>query len=467
MKNRVKHIHFIGIGGSGMCGIAEVLHNLGYQISGSDIVRSMNTKHLQAIGVKVLEGHRPEYIAGADVIVTSTAISGDNLELMSALEANIPVIPRALMLSELMRFKRGIAVAGTHGKTTTTSMLASILDAGDFDPTYIIGGRLNSVATNAKLGEGQFIIAEADESDASFLYLTPVFSIVTNIDEDHMETYDFSIEKLRQTFIDFIHRLPFYGKAFLCLDNVHIKSILPYIKKPYNTYGLTQESDIFATDIKVQGTQMNFIVNARSANELSQFPITLNFPGRHSVLNALAAIGVALECGTKIAAIQAGLMKFQGIERRFQLYGEIKLPEKKGNALIVDDYGHHPTEIKLTILAARDAYPDKRLVLVFQPHRYTRTRDLFEDFIEVFNMSDVLVLTEVYAAGETPIIAADSKTLARSIRHQSHMSLVYQGDIDKIASSVLDIARDNDLILIMGAGSISKVASQLIDISNK
>ncbi|QRN40973.1 MAG: UDP-N-acetylmuramate--L-alanine ligase [Neisseriaceae bacterium] len=467
MKNRVKRIHFIGIGGTGMCGIAEVLHNLGYQISGSDMVSSASTQHLQAIGVKVFQGHKLEHVQDVEVVVTSTAIQPDNPELISALSSNIPVIPRALMLSELMRFRRGIAVAGTHGKTTTTSMLASILDVGNFDPTYVIGGRLNSVATNAKLGKGEFIIVEADESDASFLYLTPLFSIVTNIDEDHMETYEFSMEKLHQAFIEFVHRLPFYGKAFLCIENENINCILPEIKKPYSTYGLTKEADIFATDITANGIQMQFIVNVKRVGELLQFPVTLNFPGQHSVLNALGAIGVALECGTEISAIQEGLMKFQGVGRRFQSYGEINLVGNKGSALVIDDYGHHPIEIRSTILAAKQAYPGKRLVLVFQPHRYTRTRDLFEDFIEVLQMADLVILTDVYAAGEKPIVAADSKTLTRSLRVQSNVEPIYQGDISKVAETLFNIAQDNDLILTMGAGSINKIASQLVALSQK
>ncbi|MFH4355694.1 MAG: UDP-N-acetylmuramate--L-alanine ligase, partial [Neisseriaceae bacterium] len=458
MKDRIRHIHFIGIGGTGMCGIAEVLHNLGYQVTGSDTQIGAAAQHLQAIGVKVFEGHAGRNIQGAEVVVTSTAIAPSNPEWIRAVASNIPVIPRAMMLAELMRFKRGIAVAGTHGKTTTTSMLASILDVGKFDPTYVIGGRLNSVAANAKLGKGEFLVAEADESDASFLYLNPLFSIVTNIDEDHMQTYDFSVEKLRQTFIDFIHRLPFYGRSFLCLESSHVRSILPHIQKPYSTYGLTNKADIFASQIQSIGAKMSFMVNIKRRNEYLKFPVVLNFPGLHNVLNALGAIGVALECKTDIAAIQEGLARFEGVGRRFQSYGEIQLTQSSGKAMVIDDYGHHPTEIRSTLTAIRGAFGNRRLVLVFQPHRYTRTRDLFESFIQVLQLANVVVLTEVYAAGEAPILSASGRALADALGECSNIEIIYQPELDQIASTLLQLVQDQDLIITMGAGTINRIA---------
>ncbi len=469
MRDRVEHIHFIGVGGSGMCGIAEVLHNLGYIVSGSDQANSSSTQHLQALGVRVYPSHRKENVEDAQVVVVSSAIHSDNPELLAAIEGNIPVIPRALMLAELMRFKRGIAVAGTHGKTTTTSLLATILDAADLDPTYVIGGRLNSLAANAKLGKGDYMVVEADESDASFLYLTPLFSIITNIDEDHMQTYGFSYEKLYQAFIEFLGRMPFYGLAFLCLESEHVRHILPEIKKPYRTYGFTDQADLWASDIKAVGCTMEFTVHVKEGRfgKLT-FPARLNFPGRHSVLNALGAIGVALECGTSVKAIQHGLEKFAGVGRRFQNHGEIVLPDQKGHALLLDDYGHHPVELHTTIEAARLAYPNRRLVLVFQPHRYTRTRDLFEDFIKELKTADLLILTEVYAAGEKRIDNADSRALARSLRLQNMGSkLIYEADLKKLAPLLLEQAKEGDLILTMGAGSISRVPGELLALAKE
>ena len=463
MKNRVNHIHFVGIGGSGMCGIAEVLYNLGFTVSGSDQAQSAVTRHLTDLGIHVYSGHQAEHIAGADVVVTSTAVKKDNPEVVAAHEQQIPVIPRALMLAELMRFRDGIAIAGTHGKTTTTSLTASILAAADLDPTFVIGGKLTAAGTNARLGRGDYIVAEADESDASFLHLTPIMSVVTNIDVDHMETYGHSIDKLHQAFIDFIHRMPFYGKAFLCIDSEHVRAILPQVSKPYATYGLDESADIYATQIQNEGAQMRFMVHIKQKKQtIPPFEVVLNMPGRHNVLNALAAIGVALECGADVAAIQQGLLGFAGVGRRFQSYGDIALP-KGGHALIIDDYGHHPVEMAATLAAARGAYPNRRLVLVFQPHRYSRTRDLFEDFVAVLNTVDHLVLTEVYAAGEEPIVAADSRALARAIRVLGKLEPIYCEQVNDLPATLLNVLQDGDVVLNMGAGSINKVPQALID----
>ena len=467
MKNRVTNIHFVGIGGVGMSGIAEVLHNLGFKVSGSDQARNAVTERLSGLGIQVYPGHTAEHVNGADVVVTSTAVQKDNPEVVAALAQQIPVIPRALMLAELMRFRDGIAIAGTHGKTTTTSLTASILGAAGLDPTFVIGGKLNAAGSNARLGKGSYIVAEADESDASFLHLTPVMSVVTNIDEDHMDTYGHSVEKLHQAFIDFIHRMPFYGKAFLCTDSEHVRAILPKVSKPYATYGLDDTADIYATDIENIGAQMKFTVHAKmKGHEPQTFDVVLNMPGRHNVLNALAAIGVALEVGASVEAVQQGLLGFEGVGRRFQKYGDIKLPHG-GSALLVDDYGHHPVEMAATLSAARGAYPDKRLVLAFQPHRYTRTRDLFEDFVKVLNTVDALVLTEVYAAGEEPIAAADSRALARAIRVLGKLEPIYCESIDDLPEMLLNVLQDGDVVLNMGAGSINKVPQALTESSQK
>ena len=466
MKNRVKHIHFVGIGGSGMCGIAEVLHNQGYTVSGSDQAQSAVTRHLASLGVQVYPGHTAEHVQGADVVVTSTAVKKDNPEVTAAVAQQIPVIPRALMLAEMMRFKDGIAIAGTHGKTTTTSLTASILAAAGLDPTFVIGGKLTAAGTNARLGKGSYIVAEADESDASFLYLTPLMSVVTNIDEDHMDTYGHSVEKLHQAFVDFIHRMPFYGKAFLCIDSEHVRAILPRISKPHATYGLDDSADIYATDVESIGAQMKFTVHARlKGHEPRTFGVVLNLPGRHNVLNALAAIGVALECGVDEEAVRRGLEGFAGVGRRFQSYGEIGLPQG-GEALVVDDYGHHPVEMAATLSAARGAYPDKRLVLAFQPHRYTRTRDLFDDFSKVLNTVDVLVLTDVYAAGEDPL-PQDSRALARNVRAYGKVDPLYCADVNELPAMLLDVLRDGDVLLNMGAGSINKVPAALVELSRQ
>lgn len=467
MKNRIKNIHFVGIGGSGMCGIAEVLHNLGFRVSGSDQSQSAVTRHLAALGVQVFPGHTAEHIEGAEVVVTSTAIKSDNPEVVAALEQHIPVIPRAMMLAELMRLRDGIAIAGTHGKTTTTSLTASILGAAGQDPTFVIGGKLNAAGTNAQLGQGAYIVAEADESDASFLYLSPVMTVVTNIDADHMDTYDHKLENLHQAFIDFVHRMPFYGKAFLCLDSEHVRAILPKIKKPFATYSIeTDEADIYATDIETHGAQMVFKVHAKQKSGLLEFDVVLNLPGRHNVLNALASISIALECKASVEAIQAGLANFGGVGRRFQSYGEIQLPQG-GQVRIIDDYGHHPVEMAATLAAARGAYPDSRLVLAFQPHRYTRTRDLFEDFVQVLSTVDGLVLTDVYAAGEEPIVAADSRALTRAVRVLGKLEPIYCADVNMLPETLLNILKDGDVLLTMGAGSINKTAQSLVELSHQ
>ena len=468
MQERVKNIHCVGIGGAGMCGIAEVLHNLGFHVSGSDQAKSAVTEHLSSLGVRVFPGHTAEHVDGADVVVTSTAIKSDNPEVQAALEKRIPVIPRAMMLAELMRIKDfGIAIAGTHGKTTTTSLTASILGAGGFDPTFIIGGKLTAAGTNARLGKGEYLVAEADESDASFLYLSPLFTVITNIDTDHMDTYDHKIDNLYQAFIDFVHRMPFYGKAFVCLDSEHVRAILPKLKKPFATYAIDDDrADIYATNVRTKDTQMLFTVHAKQANdEELVFDVVLNIPGRHNVLNALASIGVALECKASVEAIQEGLSSFAGVGRRFQSYGEIQLPQG-GKAMIIDDYGHHPVEMAATLAAARGAYPNNRLVLAFQPHRYTRTRDLFEDFVHVLSSVDALVLTEVYPAGETPIAQADGRSLARGVRVLGKVEPIFCEDVVKMPETLRDVLQDGDVVLTMGAGSINKVAQALKDLSS-
>lgn len=465
MKNKVKKVHFVGIGGSGMCGIAEVLHNLGYEVSGSDQAKSAVTRRLTQQGVRVFEGHAAENVQDVDVVVTSTAVKADNPEVLAATEQHIPIIPRAMMLAELMRFREGIAIAGTHGKTTTTSLTASVLSAAGLDPTFVIGGKLTAAGTNAKLGKSDFLVAEADESDASFLYLSPVLSVVTNIDVDHMDTYDHKIENLHQAFIDFIHRMPFYGKAFLCSDSEHVRAILPRIKKPFATYNIDDETaDLYATNVQTSGAQMTFTAHAKRKSGDLSFDVVLNLPGRHNVLNALATIGVALECGAPVEAIQRGLAEFSGVGRRFQSYGEIDLPNG-GKALLIDDYGHHPVEMAATLAAARGAYPNNRLVLAFQPHRYTRTRDLFEDFVQILNRADCVVLTEVYAAGEEPIIAADGRALSRAVRVAGKIEPIFCEDVAALPETLLNVLQDGDVVLNMGAGSISRVPQALLDLT--
>lgn len=459
MKHKVKNIHFVGIGGSGMSGIAEVLLNLDYNISGSDMVESAMTKHLKKLGAKVFKGHAAEHVADVDVVVTSTAVKEDNPEVIAARERNIPIVPRAMMLAELMRFKQGIAVAGTHGKTTTTSLIASILAEAGMDPTFVIGGRLEAAGTNARLGSGEFLVAEADESDASFLLLTPVLAVITNIDADHMETYGHDFNRLKQAFVDFSQRLPFYGMAVVCVDDPVVREILPRITKPVWTYGLSEDAKVRAINIKASHGQMKFTV-VRVNGKTSKLKVTLNLPGIHYVLNALAAIAIATEVGASDEAIVKALAEFKGVGRRFQRYGEIAVPSG-GTVTLIDDYGHHPVELAATIEAARGAFPERRLVLAFQPHRYTRTRDLFEDFAKVLSGVDALLLTEVYAAGEAPIVAADGRALARAVRVAGKVEPIFVENVADLPQGILDSAQDGDVVLVMGAGSIGQVAQKL------
>lgn len=457
MKHKVKHLHFVGIGGSGMSGIAEVLLNLGYVISGSDLSSNAASQRLASLGANVMLGHAAENITGADAIVTSTAVKADNPEVMAAREKHIPIVPRALMLAELMRLKSGIAIAGTHGKTTTTSLVASILAEGGFDPTFVIGGRLNSAGANAKLGSGDFIVAEADESDASFLNLLPVIEVITNIDADHMETYEHDFSKLKQAFIEFTQRLPFYGVAILCLDDVHVREIMPFISKPIVTYGFHEEAEVRAIDAIAVGGKMQFTVVQDGYDDM---PVSLNQPGMHNVQNACAAIAIAREVGVADEATQKALSEFNGVGRRFTRYGEIALPQE-GSFALVDDYGHHPVEMAATIAAARGAYPGRRLVLAFQPHRYTRTRDLFEDFVKVISTADAVVLAEVYAAGESPIVAADGRALSRALRVIGKVEPVFVEDIQDMPENLLHVLKNNDVLIVMGAGSISAVPAKM------
>jgi len=457
MRHAVKQIHFVGVGGVGMSGIAEVLLNLGYAVSGSDLADNAVTQRLAKLGARIHRGHAAENIAGADAVVTSTAVADDNPEVVAARERKIPIVPRALMLAELMRLKQGIAVAGTHGKTTTTSLVASILGEAGLDPTYVIGGKLTAAGTNARLGRGDFLVAEADESDASFLYLTPVIAIVTNIDADHMDTYGHDFERLKTAFVDFCQRLPFYGMAVLCVDDPHVASILPRITKPITTYGLSESAQVRAVEPRFEAGQMRFIVKREG---LADLDVTLNHPGMHNVLNALAAIAVATEVGASDAAIVKALAEFHGVGRRFQRHGE--QPAKDGGTYcLIDDYGHHPVEMAATLAAARGAFPGRRLVLAFQPHRYTRTRDCFEDFTRVLSEADALILTEVYPAGEAPIVAADGRALARAVRVAGKVEPVFVEAVADVPATIRELARDGDVVLVMGAGSIGQVAPAL------
>jgi UDP-N-acetylmuramate--alanine ligase len=467
MKHKVKHIHFVGIGGSGMSGIAEVMLNLGYTVSGSDLGSNAVTRRLSDLGAKVMQGHAAENIAGADAIVTSTAVKADNPEVVAGREKHIPIVPRALMLSELMRLKQGIAIAGTHGKTTTTSLVASILAEGGLDPTFVIGGLLNSAGANAKLGSGEFIVAEADESDASFLNLTPVIEVITNIDADHMETYDHDIEKLKQAFVDFTQRLPFYGVAVVCMDDDTVREIMPRISKLIVTYGFHEDAEVRAVNARAVGGHMEFTV---IQDGYAPLDVCVNQPGMHNVQNACAAIAIARELDIDDAATQKALREFNGVGRRFTRYGEIKIPDVDGRSggtfALVDDYGHHPVETAATLAAARGAYPGRRLVLAFQPHRYTRTRDLFEDFVKVLSSTDMLVLAEVYAAGEQPIVAADGRTLAHALRVAGKVDPVFVELIADMPSTIMNVIRDGDVVITMGAGSISGVPAKLMQVSN-
>ncbi|HEX5394245.1 MAG TPA: UDP-N-acetylmuramate--L-alanine ligase [Rhodocyclaceae bacterium] len=459
MKHKVKSIHFIGVGGSGMSGIAEVLVNQGYDVSGSDLAESVTTKRLAAAGIRVHIGHQASNVAEADAVVVSTAVKEDNPEVMAARERKIPVVPRAQMLAELMRFKQGIAIAGTHGKTTTTSLVASALAAGGVDPTFVIGGRLNSAGVNARLGQGEFLVAEADESDASFLFLSPMISVVTNIDADHMETYGHDFGRLKQTFIDFLHRLPFYGVAVLCLDDPNVAEIIPKISKQIITYGLSPEANVRAENVRAVNGQMHFDC-VKTNGSVVRFPVVLNLPGIHNVKNALATIAVATEVGVPDEAIVHALAEFKGVGRRFQRYGEVALTAG-GHATLIDDYGHHPVEMAATLEAARGAFPGRRIVLAFQPHRYTRTRDCFEDFVKVLSACDALLLADVYAASEAPIVAADGRTLARAIRVAGKVEPVFVENIADMPQTILDTCHDGDVVITMGAGSIGAVPGKL------
>ncbi|MBR7791616.1 UDP-N-acetylmuramate--L-alanine ligase [Undibacterium sp. FT147W] len=457
MKHKVKHIHFVGIGGSGMSGIAEVLLNLGYSISGSDLSSNSASQRLSSLGADVKIGHAAENIEGADAVVTSTAVKADNPEVIAARAKHIPIVPRALMLAELMRLKSGIAIAGTHGKTTTTSLVASVLAQGGFDPTFVIGGRLNSAGANAKLGSGDFIVAEADESDASFLNLLPVIEVITNIDADHMETYGHDFARLKQAFIEFTQRLPFYGVAVLCVDDSNVREIMPFISKPVVTYGFREDADVRAIDAIAADGKMHFTV---VQDGYADMRVSLNQPGMHNVQNACAAIAIAREVGVADEATQKALSEFNGVGRRFTRYGEIALTGG-GSFALVDDYGHHPVEMAATLAAARGAYPGRRLVLAFQPHRYTRTRDLFEDFVKVISTADAAVLAEVYAAGEAPILAADGRSLARALRVMGKIEPVFVEEIQEMPESLLHVLKDGDVLIVMGAGSISAVPAKL------
>ncbi|HEX2199683.1 MAG TPA: UDP-N-acetylmuramate--L-alanine ligase [Burkholderiales bacterium] len=458
MKHKVRRIHFVGVGGAGMSGIAEVLVNLGYQVSGSDLAENAATRRLAGLGAQVFLKHNAHQVQGADAVVVSTAVQPDNAEVMAAREQRIPVVPRALMLAELMRLKQGVAIAGTHGKTTTTSLVASVLAEGGLDPTFVIGGRLIAAGSNARLGAGDFIVVEADESDASFLHLQPVMAVVTNIDADHMSTYGHDFEKLKQAFVQFLQNLPFYGSAILCTDDSSVRDIVAAVAKPVITYGTGRDALVRAEAVRHDGGRMRFRARRENAAPLD---VTLNLPGQHNVLNALAAIAVATELGVQDDAILKALAEFHGVGRRFQRYGDIALAGG-GRFTLVDDYGHHPAEMAATLEAARGAFAGRRIVLAFQPHRYSRTRDLFEDFVKVLSTADALLLAEVYAAGEAPIVAADGRSLARAVRVAGSVEPVFVEDIAEMPDAIRRVALDRDVVLTMGAGSIGNVPAQLI-----
>ena len=458
MKQKIKHLHFIGIGGSGMSGIAEVLLNLGYQVSGSDLSENAPAKRLKNLGAKVVIGHAAGNIAGADVVVVSSAVKADNPEVIAAKVARVPVVPRAMMLAELMRFKQGIAIAGTHGKTTTTSLIAHVLGEAGLDPTCVIGGRLNSIGTNARLGQGEYLVAEADESDASFLYLQPIMAVVTNIDQDHMETYGHDFARLKSAFVEFLEHLPFYGLAVLCADDANIREIMPRLSKPTLTYGLSEDAELRATNVKADNGRMRF--TAISGHNKNALDIELALPGLHNVCNALSAIAIAREIGISDEHIVRGLASFTGVGRRFQRYGDIGI-DGGGRYTLIDDYGHHPVEMEATLAAARGAFPGRRVVLAFQPHRYSRTRDLFEDFVKVLSTVDELILADVYPAGEAPIVAADGRALTRAVRVAGKVEPLFVNTADEIAAAVESRVRDGDVVITMGAGSVGGVAPRL------
>ncbi len=462
MKHKVKNIHFIGIGGSGMSGIAEVLVNLGFNVTGSDLASNSVTARLQAAGATVYQGHQKENLTDADVVVVSSAVNEANPEVKEARARGIPVVPRALMLAELMRFRQGIAVAGTHGKTTTTSLIASILAEAGMDPTYVIGGKLESANANAKLGTGEYIVAEADESDASFLHLTPVMAVVTNIDADHMDTYEHSFDKLKTAFVDFVQQLPFWGMAVVCVDDANIREILPRLTKPVMTYGFSEAARVRAINVVADNGQMHFTVQ-RINGVTTEFDVTLNLPGKHYVLNALAAIAIASELNVPDAVMIKALKEFKGVGRRFERYGEVKAPAG-GAFTLIDDYGHHPVEMQAVIAAARGAFPNRRLVLAFQPHRYTRTRDCFEDFVKVLSSADAVLLTEVYSAGEAPIVAADGRSLVRAVRVAGKVEPLFVETTVELPQAIVNTVQDGDVVIVMGAGSIGQVASLTRDL---
>ncbi len=454
---RIKHIHFVGIGGAGMCGIAEVLKNQGYKVSGSDIKASKTTAQLEENGIKVFIGHTAENIKGANVLVVSTAIDPENLEVKAAIESRVPVVRRAEMLGELMRYRHGIAVAGTHGKTTTTSLVTCMLAEENMDPTYVIGGLLNRTGVNAALGASRYIVAEADESDASFLYLEPMAAIVTNIDADHMDTYGGSFDVLKDTFVKFLQKLPFYGLAVVCGDDANIREIMPRIGRPVLTYGFNEDNDIRAIDVESDGMRSHFTVLRKGREPLR---LIINLPGMHNILNALAAIGIATDEGVSDAAIARALESFSGVGRRFQVQGEYALGE--GTVKLVDDYGHHPKEVEATIKAARQSHPDRRLVMMFQPHRFTRTRDCFDDFVDVLSQVDQLLLLEVYPAGEKPIVGADSRALARSIRLRGDVEPILIDPVEgNLQNAIQKVLQPNDLLLTQGAGNVGAISVEL------
>lgn len=466
MKHKVQSIHFVGIGGSGMSGIAEVLLNLGYTVTGSDISLSSNVKRLRELGATVSLEHHELNVQNADVLVVSTAVAQDNPELLGARTRNIPIVPRAVMLAELMRLRRGIGIAGTHGKTTTTSLVASVLAEGGMDPTFVIGGRLNSAGVNARLGQGEYIVVEADESDGSFLNLLPMIAVITNIDADHMDTYDHDFNKLKDAFIAFTQHIPFYGAAVVCIDDVNVREIAPRIAKTLITYGVSENASVRAINVLDDNGQMRFDVERKGfGEELPILSIVLNLPGLHNVQNALAAIAVATELDVDDASILTSLQKFNGVGRRFQRYGEVMVPEHKGGGsfTLIDDYGHHPVEMAATLAAARGAFPNRRIVLAFQPHRYSRTRDCFEDFVRILSGADAVLLSEVYAAGETAIVAADGRSLARALRVAGKIEPVFVEDINDMPQAIIDFALAGDVVLTMGAGSVGAVAGLVVE----
>ena len=470
MKHAVKHIHFVGIGGAGMSGIAEILHNLGYGVSGSDQSDSATSRRLASLGIRVSVGHDAANIDGAEAVVTSTAVKADNPEVTAARARRVPVVPRAVMLAELMRLKKGIAIAGTHGKTTTTSLVTSVLAEAGLDPTFVIGGRLNAAGANSRLGSGDHIVVEADESDASFLNLLPVMAVVTNIDADHMDTYGHDFARLKQAFVEFVHRMPFYGAAIVCSDDPGVRSIMPMLSRPVVTYGFGADSMVRAVDVQARAGRMHFTVQRRNGVAMPDLDVTLNLPGDHNVLNALAAIAVATELELPDAAMVQGLADFRGVDRRFQRYGEVPMNGADGAAssfTLIDDYGHHPVEMAATLAAARGAFPGRRLVLAFQPHRYTRTRDCFEDFVKVIGRADAVLLGEVYAAGEPPIVAADGRALARALRVAGKVDPVFIDDIAAMPQAILDHARAGDVVVSMGAGSIGNVPGLVLELQRR